>query len=165
MRHALCALQFPLEVLMSELQQGQIDQLQQDIYDRLSALDLLNGVPVIYEKTKDIESAIEMALGSLTSGICIVVTPPVCNASKDGLPGPYFDNVQITINAVENVLVNQGEQGTKKTAAFVCELAAHHLHRFITRDGRCLLAQSITPIADAEYRVHTLKIKTAFGLK
>jgi hypothetical protein len=148
---------------MSEIYTGQIDQLQQDVVDRLTASKELAGIEVIYEKTKDIENAITQALGPM-KGICIIVTPPVCTVERPNLPGPYFDGVTVDVNILENVIINQGASGTKKTASYVAELVAKQLHRFVTRDQRCLTVGGIRPVVDP-LRVYRVPIKTAFGLK
>lgn len=149
---------------MAETHTGQIDQLQQDVVDRLGTDSILKTLEILYEKTKEIESTIAIALGPAKGGICIVVTPPVCTVDRPNMPGPYFDGVTLDINAVENVTINQGTSGTKYTAAYVAELAAKCIHRHVTRDKRCLLAVAVRPVADPVYRVYRVQIKTAFGL-
>lgn len=144
---------------MSEIREGQIDQLQQDIVDRLTACEALSGIDVYYEKTKDVASTIEITVGK-TKGICIVVTPPVCKASRPNMPGPYFDGVPIDVNVPELPILN----GTKKTASYVAELVARQLHHFVNTDKRCLIVTSIVPVPDPQFRVYRVTINTAFGL-
>jgi hypothetical protein len=149
---------------MSEAHQGVIDQLQQIIVDRLTSDPRLAGIDVYYEKTKDIGSQIELALGTL-KGICIVVTPPVSKSSKGNIPGPYFDDVTIDVNIPENPLLNEGATGTKKSSSYVAEIVAGRLQHTPTIHGRVLIATGILPVTDnGELRVYRVPVKTAFGL-
>jgi hypothetical protein len=148
---------------MSEILQGQIDQLQQDAVDRLTSHAELAGIDVFFEKTKDVASAIEIAVGK-TKGICIVVTPPTCRNSRPNLPGPYMDETILEVNAVESPIINESAAGTKKSASYVAELCAKRLHHFVTRDSRCLIVLEIVPVPDPQYRVYRARIRTAFGL-
>jgi hypothetical protein len=148
---------------MSEEHTGQIDQLQQDIVNRLTSETLLAGIDVFYENTKGIESAIEIAVGK-TKGICIVVTPPVAKASKPNVRGPYMDDSNIDVNVVELPILNEGSTGTKKSASYIGELIAKRLHQFVTTAQRCLIVSSIVPVPDPQFRVYRVTVRTAFGL-
>lgn len=148
---------------MSEIRQGQIDQLQQDVVDCLTADKGLSGIDVLYEQTKDIASTIEIAV-SRTKGICIVVTPPVCKAPKPNVPGPYFYDVTIDVNIPELPVLNMAANGTKKTASYVAEIAAKALHHRPTRDKRVLIVSAIVPVPDPQFRVYRVILATAFGL-
>ena len=147
---------------MSETRKGTIDQLQQAIVDRLAQDEALSEISVFYESTKDLVSQIETALGSL-KGLCIVVTPPISKVSNGNLPGPYFD-AQIEVNIPENVLINMGPSGTGKTASEIAELIAKRLHHFNTTHGRVLIVTGILPVADPEYRLYRVTVKTGFGI-
>ena len=148
---------------MSEPTAGHIDDLQQDIVTRLEGESQLSGIPVLCELVHDVASKIETALGSV-GGICIVVTPPVCNVGKPNLPGPYFDSVTLDINIPENPPINQAAAGKKLTASHVAELVAKRLHRWQNEHGRCLLVGAIRPVADPQFRVYRVPVTTAFGL-
>jgi hypothetical protein len=148
---------------MSEDHIGVIDQLQQIIVDRLASDERLAGIDIYYEKTKDINSQIELALGSL-KGICIVVTPPVSKSGKGNLPGPYFDDVVIDVNVPENPLINESATGTKKSSSYVAEIVASRLQHTPTVHGRVLIVGAILPVPDPELRVYRVPVKTAFGL-
>lgn len=139
---------------MSEIQQGRLAQLREDAADKLRQNPLLSGIEVFTEKIGDIENKILLALGTM-KGICIIVVSPKANISYPDSAGPIFDDVTIVVQVVENVLINQSEQGTQKPCSYVAEIvgsgptdeagvaANAGLHLFITSENKTLTCRSI----------------------
>ncbi len=159
---------------MSELQQGRLAQLREDAADKLRQNPLLSGIEVFTEKIGDIESQIQNALGTL-KGICIIVVSPKANVSYPDSPGPVFDDVTIVVQIVENVLINQTEQGTKKPCSYVSEIVGSGptdeagikqnagLHLFTTSENKTLTCRSIVmapPDPDGNL-IYNVTFKTA----
>lgn len=157
---------------MSEIQQGRLAQLREDAANKLRANPLLSGIEVFTERIGDIESKIEIALGSL-KGICIIVLTPKANVSWPDSPGPVFDDVNIVVRVVENVLVNQGDSGTKKPCSYIAEVvgsgptdeagasANSGLHLFITSENKTLTCRSIGMVPDPDALIYDVIFKTA----
>jgi len=148
---------------MSEIPQGVLETFRQTIADKLSGNEQFSGVPVFTEKQKNIESEIETALGTLSCGVCIIIIAPLANVTKPNLPGPYFGDVTIIVRAVENVLINQGEEGTKKTVSFLAERIASVLHRLVI-NGKAVTCQKIQLVPDQTNLIYDVTFKTNFGL-
>jgi hypothetical protein len=148
---------------MSDLQQGSLETFRQTCADKLSGNATFSGIPVFTEKQKNIESEIETALGSLKCGICIIIIAPQANVTKPNLPGPYFGDVTLIARVVENVLINQGDQGTKKTASYLAEKIAHTLHHLVI-DGKAVVCQKIQLVPDVANLIYDISFKTNFGL-
>jgi hypothetical protein len=109
--------------------------LQAAVKTRLTAHDFFSDIPVFTEEKGDLDSAIETALGTLTEkgekiGACVVILTPVAKSKSPAAPGPLLDDFLISINVLENVLVNQGDDGTKKHAIEIVELIIRYLHRW-----------------------------------
>jgi hypothetical protein len=45
-----------------------------------------------------------------------------------------LDPLRVTVACIENVLVNQGDQGTKKHAAEIAEMVLRRIHHFSSSD-------------------------------
>lgn len=110
--------------------------LQEAIAARLRAHEWLSDVPVITEQQGDIENEIQRALGTLegvngVAGICIIILTPTGGSRTPTAPGPILDDLNIVVSVVENVLVNQSEQGTQKHAAEVVEFLLRYLHHWV----------------------------------
>ena len=112
-----------------------IHPLQVSIQTRLKAHAWLANVPVITEEQGDIENEIQRALGELegvdgASGICIIILTPAGGVRNPNAPGPILDDFNVVLSVVENVMVNQSEQGTRKHAAEVVEFLLRYMHHW-----------------------------------
>lgn len=129
---------------MSELQQGQLMEIREEAALLLTSAKELSGIAVLTEKLRDIGNEIERNLASL-KGICILVlTPKAVNNQPDS--PLQFDDVQLRVWAVENVLINQSSSGTQKCCSYVAELIAKELHLAQTQMNHTFYCKSITQI-------------------
>lgn len=68
------------------------------------------SIPIINERLKDINAAIEKQLGPL-SGICVVLVTPVVSGVLANVPGANFTGIKFVARILENVLINQKKGG------------------------------------------------------
>ena len=149
---------------MSEVKQGVLSQLQEDVAARLTSSSEFSDVKIFTEKQKDIESEIETALGSVSGGICAIVLTPKSKVAKPNLPGPYFDPIAVVVHIIENVLVNQGETGTKRPASYLGELTAQRLHLWSTSHHRQLICEDLSIVPNPDNLIYQVVFRTSAGL-
>lgn len=149
---------------------GPISSLQNDLREALKAHNYFADIPVLTEKQKDIEYEIEKSLSALAGegggrGICCIVLTPKMTVEHPDIPGPYFGNVSIVVRVMENVLVNQGDDGTKKQAGDVALMASALLHHFRKRDFyEAVNCKEVGIVPDPDYLAYDATFTTQFGL-
>jgi hypothetical protein len=92
---------------------GLLSTLQADIAKKLAEDSLFSdGIPVavLQENDGDVDTAIERSLAKL--GVAVTVSTPEAEQGEGGHP---FVTTEILIEVVENVLINRGPAGSKKT--------------------------------------------------
>ena len=115
-----------------------LQRLQLDTAGRIKADSYFADVPVYVSRPRDaaeavaIQNSIDSALAGLIeqggkSGIAVIVFIPECrrDPSAPDAPGPRL-MVVLTCRVIENPLVNEGANGTGKTAED-CALTLHNL--------------------------------------
>ena len=151
-----------------------LTKLQIGAADILKAKTYFADIPVITEKSKDVENELARGLGVLTgaggkSGVAIVIMTPKLVVDHPNKPGPYFDTCELRARVMENPLVNQAAGGTQKTASEVALVIAGYLHhQKIAGSGECITCQAVNVVADQffpDYLIYEVTLKTAFGLK
>lgn len=83
-------------------------------------------ISIIPEQSHDIATILRTALSKL--GICIVVTTPKATCSCPNAPGPVLDPLELSIDIIEQVLLNRAESGSRLPASEVAERTAWLLH-------------------------------------
>ncbi len=100
---------------------------------RIEGYTWLKNLPLITEDKGNIENDIQVALGPLTTeggktGACIVILAPRARLPEGNAPGPTIDP-QFVLAVIENVSINQGDTGHKKSALQIVELLMRRIHR------------------------------------
>jgi hypothetical protein len=141
-----------------------IQPLQDAIAARLREHAWLANIPVLTERHGDIENEIQRALGELegidgVSGVCIVILTPAGGSKLPNAPGPILDDFNIVLSVIENVMVNQSEQGTNIRASQVVEFLLRYLHLWTCPGANAPLvakspAFSITNAEPLTYQVY-----------
>lgn len=150
---------------------GPVSSLQNDLREALKADNYFADIPVITEKQKDIEYEIEKSLSALSGegggkGICCIVLTPKMTVEHPNIPGPYFGTVNIVVRVMENVLVNQGDDGTKKQAGDVALMASAILHHFRKKGFyEAVNCKEVGMVPDPEYVSYDAVFTTQFGLQ
>lgn len=134
-----------------------LEQLQDDVADRLRSLVFLADVPVFVLREEHIDSQIEQALttikagGTGKSGAAITVMMPLLDVPKDkvNIPGP-LTKVSISVRAQEFPTINMGANGTGLSAETLGIEIVQALHHFSIESIGTLLAHSeaLTPSRD-----------------
>jgi len=142
---------------------GQLESLQDELATTLQKSEFFAPMPIITEKLQDIENEIARALGSL-GGVCVIVVTPRARVGTPNLPGPQFDDVDIVVRVIENVIVNQSATGTKIPASAVAEQVAANLHHVHTASGKIILCQQMGLVPDPDNLIYDVNFKTKFGV-
>ena len=126
--------------------------LQTEVLKRLQSHAYLSDVKILTEEKGDIENEIQRSLGNLTGvdgkiGLCIVILTPTATSKSPNAPGPLLDGLSLVISVIENVLVNQSDQGTKKHAIEIVELVLRYLHRGTVPGTNAALRVAARPFA------------------
>ncbi len=157
---------------MSEIITFSIYPLQTEVLKRLQAHPYLADVKILTEEKGDIENEVQRALGNLTGvdgkiGACIIILTPLGKSKSTGAPGPVLDDFQIIISVIENVLVNQGDDGTKKHAIEIVELILRYLHRWTVPGTNAALriAANAFTITDSDPLTYNINFVTSLCLK
>ncbi len=151
-----------------------LTKLQVGSADILKSKPYFSDIPVISEKSKDIENEMSQALGVLTgsggkNGIAVIIITPALVVDYPNKSGPYFDSVDLRARVMENPMINQAPGGTQKPASEVAMMIAGYLHHEkINGSGECMNVQRVAVVADSffpDYLIYEVTLKTAFGLK
>jgi len=146
--------------------------LQAAVKTRLEAHAYFSDITVFTEEQGDLDSEIERALGMLTEkgdkiGACVVILTPIAKSKSPNAPGPLLDDFLFSINVLENVLVNQGDDGTKKHAIQIVELILRHLHRWTVPNTNAALhvAANAFTIPNSDPLTYQVNFVTSLCLK
>jgi len=90
-------------------------------------------VTTMVDDEQDLVAELKKALATLAdeggrNGTACVIEVPDLGVEYPNLRGPQFDDVVIDLNFLENVLLNRGDAGTRKTARRLALAAARALH-------------------------------------
>lgn len=97
--------------------------LQEELRDRLTADPLFAAVPVLTEQERNLNYEVQRQVDSL-GVVCLVMTP-AAGVRHAEAPGPYFDEVAVTVRVQENVELNSGPHALE-VAERVAALLHHH---------------------------------------
>lgn len=97
--------------------------LQEELGSRLAADPLFAAVPVLTERERNLNYEVQRQVDSL-GVVCLVLTPEA-GVRHPEAPGPYLDQIAVTIRVQENVELNSGPPALE-----VAERAAALLHQF-----------------------------------
>lgn len=132
----------------------QLEQDQHDFYGRLLADEYLADVKILLEAKGDIEPDVNQALSSFNErggkiGACAIVLMPTLTSDSPNSPGPR-SLVRMTVQVVDQPLINLGTGGTLKSASQIAERIRQIFHHFNT--GRKAVynfaAQDPIPVED-----------------
>jgi hypothetical protein len=107
---------------------GLLTTIQQAIADRLKTDRFFSDIPILTEKIGDIENEIQRQLGAI--GVVVIVITPTANVVYTAPPGPYWHDIHVVVRVVENVVINQGQNGTKKPASDIAEIISAMIHLY-----------------------------------
>lgn len=151
-----------------------IATILEDLADRLSADEWFEDIAIVREDKGDVLSVLAAALAPTTgaggkSGAAVVLT--ISNATSDGgdEAGPYFSNVQIAVQCLEQLVINRdATTGTGKSALAIAEMVAATLaNERPDPSEQPLFIESMRQLPfDPENSVlaYEVIIRTAFGL-
>ena len=128
-------------------------------------------ITVITEDKGNIENDIEVALGTLTKkgdkiGACIVLLAPRAKCPSPNAPGPCIEPL-IVLSVLENVTINQGANGTGKSALQIVEMLMRRIHHFNSTDANAAFISDATPykLTAAEPLSYEVYFNTKLTLK
>ena len=133
-----------------------LDQL--DFHGRLQADPFFADVAILLEEKGVTEADIAQALAGLNSsssgkiGACVIVLAPELSAETPNLPGPCYD-IAMTVQVIEQPLVNRAEGGSGITAAQLAERVRQLFHHFFTGDGSVYNFTKMQPLPQAAGQV------------
>lgn len=133
--------------------------LQGELAARLLADPLFAAVPVLTEQERNLDFEVQRQVDSL--GVACVVMTPEAGVRHPEAPGPYFDEVTVTVRVQENVELNSGPHALE-----VAERAAALLHQYQpTAVAEMLFATGKTIVrqADAELLTYDVLLATRDG--
>jgi hypothetical protein len=113
-----------------------IGNLQQQIADVLSATPFFANITVLTEASGDLINAMERSLGPVTSdggksGAFVLVMSPDANQNLGELFGPFFDEIEISIQVTTNINVAADPAiGIGVTDLDICENICNALSLF-----------------------------------
>lgn len=142
-----------------------LEQIQELIREHLAANVALDAASVISRLKGDIETQINEALNRL--GFSIVVLPPMPRVARPNLPGPYFDEINIQIHAVEIPTTNTTGLSALEAAESILK-TLHHRNLKLS-DGTDVLItaaqNAIEPVDDTEsVNFVIVNLRTSSGL-
>lgn len=105
---------------------NELSQLQADALEFIRAHETLASVDAMTEERKDLTNEINKALRSL--GLVLVINTAVANATRPNQPGPTFDQIQFSVDVIENVLLNRAATGSGIPALSAAYEVARALH-------------------------------------
>jgi len=115
-----------------------LEQVQQEIYQRLLGEDYLSAVPIFLARKKHMDSEVEQALNVVGAtaprkpGACVLVLMPSVDVPHPGVPGPPISAL-FTCRVLEQPEINLTSDGTNLSAEdislfLVRSLAGWQLH-------------------------------------
>lgn len=148
---------------------GVIGDLQGGVQDILadeeSQLD--KKIPVLCENQQDLVQRINETVAQAKPGICAIIRSPSFNDTRFGAQ-LYFDDVDVIIRIIENVLLNRGASGTQIPAQLAAEQIARTINNAIPKGfGAALVPYRISEVTDvrqAGVLMYEVRAKTAVGL-
>ena len=136
--------------------------------DCCAPIRFFSDVPKMVDDDGDIIAELQKALATLAgeggrNGVACIIEVPDLSVALPNLTGPEFGEMTIDINMVENVLLNRGESGTRKTARRLAMAAAQTLHhKAIPGLNKVLLVKRIfkKDNPDTKDLIYTTQIET-----
>ncbi len=119
------------------------------IVTRLRAVAFFDTITILTEEKGDVANSVNVALGTATvtatkAGLVILILTARADVKTPNVPGPYLEPITIVAHVEENVLINQGADGTKLACSDVAEQVASALHRHTpSGDTRPFIVQRI----------------------
>lgn len=112
-----------------------IAQIQEEITARLNADPYFVDITVVSERVGNIDNEITRALGSLNakaskSGVIVVVATVNGDVKSPDVPGPYFEENELSITVLEMPTVNTSATGTAKAAVDIAVMILQVLHHY-----------------------------------
>ncbi len=125
-------------------------------------------VTTMVDDEQELAAELKKALATLAeeggrNGTACVIEVPDLGVEFPNLRGPQFDEVVVDLNFLENVLLNRGDSGTRKTARRLALAAARSLHhKPIPGLNKVLLAQRVfkKDNPDTKDLIYALRLKT-----
>lgn len=146
--------------------------IQAALQARLSSHEWFADIPVLTEAKGDLENEIARALGTVTEtnskiGACVVILTPTAHCKNQNAPGPCLDPLNIVVDVLEDVLINQGDTGTKKHAAEIVEMVLRRIHWFIDPDVNAafVAAPDAFKIINSDPLTYEVNFQTKLALK
>lgn len=136
--------------------------IQEQAVMALMADEMLRPVKIISRRKHNLKNEILTTLGKF--GICVLVLTPSARMRNTNAPGPQLDPVTLFVDIIENVLMNQGANGSKIPAEDVAERIAWRLHSANhpgRRDPHVFICEEIEEISDETYLAYRVKFRTA----
>jgi len=138
---------------------------------RIEAHTWFEDITVITEDKGNVDNDIEVALGTITEkhakiGVCIVLLAPLAKCPSPNAPGPCIEPL-IVLSVIEDVLVNQGDTGTKKSAIQIVEMLMRLIHRFSSADANAAFISDSVPykLTASDPLTYAVYFQTKLALK
>lgn len=133
--------------------------LQGELSARLLADPLFATVSVLTEQERNLNYELQQQVNSL--GIVCLVMTPEAGVRHPEAPGPYFDQVAVTVRVQENVELNSGPHALE-----VAERTAALLHQFqpvAIAETLFAATQTISRQADDAFLTYDVRFETRDG--
>lgn len=123
---------------------------QEDFYARLSADPLFSDVKVLEQRKGVVESDIEVALATLNEksgklgAVAIVIMPDLVPSEKATAVPEY--RVRAAVQVIAQAILNDGEDGTGKTAEILARRVRQLFHNFSGGHGGTFTFAGMEPI-------------------
>lgn len=144
--------------ILTELQEAALSIMQSDSY--------YARITLLSEQRGDIRNQIQVALAKL--GICCIVMTPEAVCENSNAPGPMFNPLTLSIDVVEFVLKNRGDQGSGQAASDVAEhtlwLLHYPNHAHHRQDPCNLIAKRLRLVPDKQFLVYRVEFETTGSL-
>ncbi len=147
-----------------------IAPLQAAVQARLKAHPWLADIPILTEAQGDVPNEIDRAMGALTGvdgkiGACVVILTPAASSKFPNSPGPLLDQLDITLSVLENVMVNQSDQGTKKHALEIVEFLLRFLHHWACANAVLCVRSPAYNLVTGDPLTYHVNFQTKLALK
>jgi len=145
---------------------GVLKDLQDVVLSIMRSDPYYARITLLSEQIGDIRNQIQLSLGKL--GICAIVMTPEATVKHTNAPGPILDPLKISVDIVEFVLKNRGDQGSKQPASDVAEHTAwllHYPNHAHHRQDPCMLtAVRIGMVPDKQFLIYRVDFTTSGAL-
>jgi len=135
-----------------------ITQTMFDLADIIAADPLFAGIAVVAEDARtvsggaSIANRIDAVLNPLKQkGVSCFVPFPQMTVSKENIPGPYFDTVNVAALFLENTLLNRASTGTKIRGSVYARRIARIWHLFAPFQGHTVKVTSVKPLRIGDF--------------